>query len=123
MRDDGLWHQWQNAIEQSEAGTQDGHAHDGSCELCAAGLCERRLHAGLLQRQFPSGFQKEHACEHVDVTPKLMRRRADRSDGREMALRQRMLNNDRLHEPYCVAFACAGKVFHHRIDVRDTMQA
>jgi len=53
-----------------------------------------------------------------------MRWRADGADGGEMALRQGVLNNDDgLHAAHSAAFARAGKVFHHRLDAYDTLQA
>ena len=60
----------------------------------------------------------------VQMPPKVMGWRADGTNGGEMALRQGVLNNDDgLHAAHSAAFALAGKVFHHRLDAYDTLQA
>ena len=88
------------------------------------GLFERSLHADLRHRQFTGGFEKQHAREVVQMPPKVMGWRTDGADGGEMALRQGVLNNDDgLHAAHSAAFAPAGKVFHHRLDAYDTLQA
>jgi len=124
MGDDGVRHERQNTLQQSQAGAQDGYADERACQLCAEGFFEWCLHADLLHGKLTGGFEEQQACEMIQMPPKFMRWGADGADGGEMALCQRMLNDDNgLHAGHFAAFAGAGKVFQCRVDGHVTMMA